>query len=147
MSYWYQYKQQCFIPGGVKHNMPTFTQCRSPGVVKSVPCASCASRDAKQCTTRRMVQSSPKCPTKCTSSCMEKHVVEGHSSSCSHQSTDGCTMMFSQPHGQHLYMPHFRQVGVMERPQVSAPVHVGQHSSYPCSYQWSDSYHYRCGQS
>ncbi|XP_032568733.1 small proline-rich protein 2B-like [Chiroxiphia lanceolata] len=31
-------------------------------------------------------------------------------------------------------------------PQVCAPAPLCQHSSYPYSYQWSNSYQYNCGQ-
>uniref|UniRef100_A0A8B9B8F2 Uncharacterized protein n=1 Tax=Anser brachyrhynchus TaxID=132585 RepID=A0A8B9B8F2_9AVES len=153
MSYWYQYKQQCIVPSGLKCATPVFTQCHSPAVVKSMPCTSCASMDANLCTARKMMQSSPKCPTPCTSSCFEKHIVQGHSSSssCSTRSPELCSMVFPQPHvqsGQHLFVPQCRQLGITECPQIGNPIHVGQQSSYPCSsYQWSDSYHYRCGQS
>ncbi|KAI6072987.1 Epidermal differentiation protein [Aix galericulata] len=100
MSYWYQYKQQCVVPSGLKCATPVFAQCHSPPVVKSMPCTSCASMDAKLCAARKMMQSSPKCSMPCTSSCVEKHIVQGHSSSssCSTRSPEPCSVVFPQPH-------------------------------------------------
>ncbi|KAM6330929.1 uncharacterized protein FN964_015094 [Alca torda] len=147
--YGYQYKQQCYIPGGVKHVAPTFTQCHSPGVVKCVSCTPCASRGAKMCTMSKTTQSSPKCSPPCSSQCVETHLVEDQSSSCCPRSPGLCTMAFPQPHLQgreHLCMPHSGQPGVMRCPQMCVPAHMSQHSSSPYSYQWSNSYHYNCGQ-
>ncbi|KAM6365318.1 uncharacterized protein J5M81_015074 [Pluvialis apricaria] len=147
--YGYQYKQQCYIPGGVKHTTPVFTQCHNPGVVKCMSCSPCASKGAQVCAVRKTMQSSPKCSAPCSSQCVETHIVEGQSSSCSPRSPHPCTMAFPQPHLQgreHLCMPHCGQPGIPRCPQICAPAHMYQHSSYPYSYQWSDSYHYNCGQ-
>ncbi|XP_010152815.1 PREDICTED: cornifin-A-like [Eurypyga helias] len=146
--YGYQYKQQCYVPGGVKYATPVFTQCHNPSAVKCVPCTPCASRGAKLCAVRKTMQSSPKCSTPCSSQCVETHVVQGHSS-CHPRSPDPCTVVVPQPHVQvreHLCVPHCGQPGITGCPEICAPAHMYQHSSYPCSYQWSNSYHYNCGQ-
>jgi len=146
--YGYQYKQQCYVPGGVKCATPVFTQCHGPRAVRCVSCTPCASKGAKTCTVRKTMQSSPKCSAPCSSRCVETHFVEGHSSSCSPSSPHPCTMAFSQPHLQsrgHLWVPHCGQPGVTACPQICTPAPTCQHSSCPYSYHWSNSYHYNCG--
>ncbi|XP_010122981.1 PREDICTED: cornifin alpha-like [Chlamydotis macqueenii] len=139
--YGYQYKQQCYIPGGAMCATPAFPQCHNPNVVKCVSHTPCA--------VRKMTQSSPKCSMPCSSQCVETHTMEGHCSPCSPRSPDPCTTAFPQPHVQgreHLCVPHCGQPTFTRFPQVHAPAHMYQHSSYPYSYQWSNSYHYKCGQ-
>ncbi|KAM9251751.1 uncharacterized protein FYN16_013490 [Cariama cristata] len=147
--YGYQYKQQCYIPRGVKYATPVFTQCHNPGATQCAACTPCASKGTELCALRKTMQSSPKCSPPCSSRCVETHIVEGHSCSCSPRSPDLCTMAFPQPHFQgreHLCVPHCGQPGVRRCSQVHGPAHACQHSSYPYSYQWSNSYHYNCGQ-
>ncbi|XP_014816900.1 PREDICTED: cornifin alpha-like [Calidris pugnax] len=146
--YGYQYKQQCYIPSGVKHNTPVFTQCHSPSAVKCTSCTPCDPKGAKLCTVRKTMQTSPKCSVPCPSGCVETHLVEGPSSSCCPMSPDPCAMAFPQPQLQgmeHLCIPHCGQSGLMRFPQICAPAQVSQNSSYPYSYQWSKSYQYNCG--
>ncbi|XP_010179141.1 PREDICTED: cornifin-B-like [Mesitornis unicolor] len=165
MSYYgYQYKQQCYIPSGVKcgtpvltpcHNpgvvkctTPVFTPCHNPGVVKCSSCTSCAPKGAQMCAVRKTVQSIPKCSTPCSSQCVKTQVVEGHSSCCSPTCPAPCTMAFPQPLMQgrgHLCVPHCGQPS-MRCPQTCAPAQMYQHGSCPYSYQWSNSYQYNCGQ-
>ncbi|XP_051627109.1 small proline-rich protein 2B-like [Manacus candei] len=115
MSYYrYQYKQQRYIPAGMKCPPPVFPQqCHPPGVVKCVQCPGCAPTAATVCSVRKTLQSP-----RCSSGCVETHVVEGHSSP-------------------KVCVP---------APQVCVPAPLCQHSSYPYSYQWSNSYQYNCGQ-
>ncbi|XP_027583048.1 keratin-associated protein 10-8-like [Pipra filicauda] len=181
MSYYrYQYKQQRYIPAGMKCPPPVFPQqCHPPGVVKCVQCPGCAPTAAKVCSVRRTLQSP-----RCSSGCVETHVVEGHSCSsssssccCSPRSLNPCTVTFPQPQGtgrEQLCLSQCGQVGVKRCPQVCAPTPqvcvpapqvcvpapqvcvpapqvcvpapLCQHSSYPYSYQWSNSYQYNCGQ-
>ncbi|XP_031949199.1 late cornified envelope-like proline-rich protein 1 [Corvus kubaryi] len=153
MSYYgYQYKQQCYIPGGMKCSAPTFTQqCHSPGVVTCGSCSPCAPTGTKVCTMRKTL-ASPRCPGPCRPGCVETHVVEGHhssSSSCSSsRCLDPCSVPFPQPlvQGRELCVPRCGQAVVRRCPQVCAPAPVCQDSSCPYSYQWSNSYQYNCGQ-
>lgn len=147
--YGYQYKQHCYIPCGVKCTTPVLTSHQNPGAVKHVSCTPCASKGVELCTVRKTTQGSPKCSTPCSSQRVQTHIVEDHSSSCSHRSPAPCTMAFPQPHVQgrgHLCVPHFGQPGITGCPQARVPSHVYRHSSCPYSYQWSNSYHYHCGQ-
>lgn len=148
--YGYQCKQQCYVPGRVKHTTPVFTQCHHhPSAVNCVQCAPCASTGAKLCTVRKTMHSSPKCSAPCSSQCVETHIVQGQSSSCCPRSPDPCTVTFPQSHVQgreHLCLPHCGQPCVTGCPQACTPTHVYHHSSYPYSYQWCNSYHYNCGQ-
>ncbi|XP_010196984.1 proline-rich protein 9-like [Colius striatus] len=148
MSYYgYQYKQQYYIPSGTKCTMPVITQCHNPGVAKCVPCTPCAPKGSNLCTVRKTIESSPVCYTSCPSRCVETHVMEGHSSSCSSRSSDLCTMAFPQPQVQvreQLCVPQCGQASVTRCPQICAPTPVC--SSSPYSYQWSNSYQYNCGQ-
>ncbi|XP_017694070.1 PREDICTED: small proline-rich protein 2B-like [Lepidothrix coronata] len=158
MSYYrYQYKQQRYIPPGMKCPPPVFPQqCHPPGVVKCVQCPGCAPTAAKVCSVRKTLQSP-----RCSSGCVETHVVEGHSCSsssccCSPRSLNPCTVTFPQPQGtgrEQLCLSQCGQVGVKRcphvcapTPQVCTPAPLCQHSSYPYSYQWSNSYQYNCGQ-
>lgn len=147
--YGYQYKQHCYIPCGVKCTTPVLTPHQNPGAVKYVSCTPCASKGVELCTVRKTTQGSPKCSTPCSSQHVQTHIVEDHSSSCSHRSPAPGTMAFPQPHVQgrgHLCVPHFGQPGITGYPQARAPSHMYRHSSCPYSYQWSNSYHYHCGQ-
>lgn len=146
--YGYQYKRQCYVPGGVRYTTPVFRHCHNPCVVKCTSCTPCAPEGAKLCTVRETVHTSPKCSAPCSSQCVETHIVEDHSSSCSPRSSHLCTMAFPQPQVQgrgHLCVPHCGQQGIVRCSQTCAPAHACQYSSYPYSYQWSDSYHYNCG--
>uniref|UniRef100_A0A8C0UC30 Epidermal differentiation protein n=1 Tax=Cyanistes caeruleus TaxID=156563 RepID=A0A8C0UC30_CYACU len=148
MSYYgYQYKQQCYIPGGMKSPAPAFPQqCHSPGLVTCGSCSPCAPAGAKLCTVRKALASP-----RCRQGCVETHLVEGHhssSSSCSSsRCLDTCPAPFPQPlvQGRELGVPRCGQ-GVLRCPQVCGPAPVGQDSSCPYSYQWSNSYQYNCGQ-
>uniref|UniRef100_A0A8C6J563 Uncharacterized protein n=1 Tax=Melopsittacus undulatus TaxID=13146 RepID=A0A8C6J563_MELUD len=150
MSYYgYQYKQQYYIPGATKCTTPVFTRCHNPCPVKCVPCTPCASKVPKGCRLRKTVQSIPRCSVPCSSRCVETHVVEGHSSSCSTRSPDLCTMAFPQSvvqGGENLCVSQCGHSGITRCPQVCAPTRLYQHSSCPYSYQWSNSYQYNCGQ-
>ncbi|XP_010071795.1 PREDICTED: cornifin-B-like [Pterocles gutturalis] len=146
--YGYQYKQQCYIPNGAKCATPVPRQCHNPSAVKSVSYTPCASKGTKLCTVRKTLQSSPKCSTPCLPRCVETRIAEGPSSSCIPRAPAPCTLAFPQPHVQgrgHLCMPHCIQPGITRCPQLCAPAHVYHHSSYPCSYQWSNSYQYNYG--
>uniref|UniRef100_A0A8C4UBM5 Uncharacterized protein n=1 Tax=Falco tinnunculus TaxID=100819 RepID=A0A8C4UBM5_FALTI len=146
--YGYQYKQQYYIPGGAKCATPVFTHCHNPSAVRCTSCTPCASKGTKLCTVTKTVQSSPRCYAPCSSRCVETHIVEDHSSSCSSRSPGLCTMAFPQPHMQgreHLCVTHCGQPAVTRCPQICAPAPMCQHSACPYSYQWSNSYHYNTG--
>uniref|UniRef100_A0A8C3QXV0 Uncharacterized protein n=1 Tax=Cyanoderma ruficeps TaxID=181631 RepID=A0A8C3QXV0_9PASS len=145
MSYYgYQYKQQCFIPGGMKSPAPAFPQpCPGPGLLpcsSCSPCSPCSPSGAKLCTVRK---------TSAGPGCVETRVVEGHrccSSSSSSSSSCGasrclgpwpgsCPAPFPQP------LARGGEVAVLGGcPQVC------RDSSCPYSYQWAKSYQYSCGQ-
>uniref|UniRef100_A0A8C3N1U8 Uncharacterized protein n=1 Tax=Geospiza parvula TaxID=87175 RepID=A0A8C3N1U8_GEOPR len=137
MSYYnYQYKQQCFIPGGVTSPTLTFPQqCHSSElVVPCSPCSPCAPVAPKLCAVRKAL------PSPCRPSCVEMRVVEGHSSSSSSScSSSRCLDSCPAPIPQLLGVPRCGQ-GVLRCPQVC------QERSGPYSYQWANSYQYNCGQ-
>lgn len=149
MSYYnYQYKQQCFIPGGVQSPTLTFPQqCQGSGlVVPCSPCSPCAPVAPKVCTVRKALANP------CRPSCVEMRVVEGHSSSSSSscsssQCLDSCSTTFPRllAPGRELGVPNCGQ-GVLRCPQVCAPGPACPERSCPYSYQWSNSYQYNCGQ-
>uniref|UniRef100_A0A8C5NLP0 Uncharacterized protein n=1 Tax=Junco hyemalis TaxID=40217 RepID=A0A8C5NLP0_JUNHY len=146
MSYYnYQYKQQCFIPGGVQSSTLTFPQqCPSSELVLPCspcsPCSPCTPVAPKLCTVRKTL------PSPCRPSCVEMRMVEGHSSSSSSScSSSRCLDSCSAPIPQLLGVPRCGQ-GVLRCPQVCAPSPVCQERSGPYSYQWCNSYQYNCGQ-
>ncbi|KAL2295574.1 hypothetical protein Nmel_018684 [Mimus melanotis] len=120
-SYCYQYKQQCYIPGGMK--IPQ--QCQSPGLVPCASCSPCAPTGAKLCPARRVLA--------------RPCVVEERGSSCSSCSSSRCVQSCPAPFPQPL-----APGSELRCAQVSSPG-VCQDGSCPYSYQWSNSYQYRCG--
>uniref|UniRef100_A0A8B9QIQ0 Uncharacterized protein n=1 Tax=Apteryx owenii TaxID=8824 RepID=A0A8B9QIQ0_APTOW len=150
--YGYQYKQQWYIPSGMKGATPSFTQCHKPCVVK---CTSGTSRGADLCGARNIVQSIPKCSEPCTTRCVETRIMEDltsqsslHTNPCSTRSPTLCNLERPQLHLQgweNLGVPQCGQPCIPTCSGTCGPAYTSQHYSHPYSYQWSKSYSYGSG--